>query len=224
MAYWQVRAFSFFLLLFVFLSVFLFVCLSMSFCLSILLLGMPGWYFTDWDQSNQETIGRNNGSGKGTAPIPPHAICNAHYDEVCLLLGWQPGASGVEVNAFDKAFWKGQAYGLNSTGKLNLHSTAAILACRESVLMRERAGTALKFLRNTIASSFNQLNETVTAYFAYFVAKALQVRATKKEAISFIKRFYGPIAEEFGTIYEKTSDDASMAHGWSVGVIDIIFS
>jgi hypothetical protein len=40
--------------------------------------------------------------------------------------------------------------------------------------------------------------------------------------LRFVREFYGPIVARHGTIYEKTTDTASLAHGWSVGVAALI--
>ena len=59
-----------------------------------------------------------------------------------------------------------------------------------------------------------------------FEASVLVARAFGQEspgrALRFIREFYGPIAREHGTIYEKTSATSSLAHGWSVGFVEAL--
>jgi hypothetical protein len=40
--------------------------------------------------------------------------------------------------------------------------------------------------------------------------------------LRFIREFYGPIARQYGTIYEKTLAVSSLAHGWSVGFVEAL--
>jgi hypothetical protein len=40
--------------------------------------------------------------------------------------------------------------------------------------------------------------------------------------LTFIETFYEPIVRTYGSIYEKTSGDASLAHGWSIGIAALL--
>src|SRR5262249_14599691 len=96
------------------------------------------------------------------------------------------------------------------------HATAAAVCCRAGERHREEG---LRYLEAEIASG--ALPRKVTAYYAYFVARAMAHRS-RERALAFVREFYGPIARAYGTLYEKTSADASLAHGWSVAVADLI--
>jgi len=172
-----------------------------------LLCGMPGWYFTDWDPTDPATAGR------GKPYSGPHAVCNAWWNELCARLA--PGAV-VSTTAFDSAFWTGRAYSLTTDRSLDSpHATAAALTSSEG---GDHRAEALAYLEEEIFSG--RITERVTAYFAYFVAQALAYHS-RERALAFIQGFYGPIAQTYGTIYEKTSGDASLAHGWSVAVASL---
>jgi hypothetical protein len=175
-----------------------------------LLRGMPGWYFTDWDPTDLMTAGR------GMPYFGPHAVCNAWWNELCDRLA--PGAV-VSSSSFDSAFWNGRAYSLTIDRSLDSpHATAAAL---NSSAGRNHVTEGLRYLEEEISSG--RITERVTAYFAYFVAQAL-AHHSRERALAFIQEFYGPIAQTYGTIYEKTSGDASLAHGWSVAIASLCLS
>jgi hypothetical protein len=169
-----------------------------------LVRGMPGWYFTDWDPTDPATAGRDG------PYFGPHAVCNAWWNELCDRLA---PAAAVSPSDFDSAFWTGRAYSLTAGRSADSpHATAAAL---NSSAGRHRLAEGLRYLGEEISSG--RITERVTAYYAYFVARAL-ARQSRERALAFIRGFYGPIAGTYGTIYEKTSGDASLAHGWSVAV------
>ena len=169
-----------------------------------LLRGMPGWYFTDWDPTDPVTAGR------GKPYSGPHAVCNAWWNELCDRVA--PGAA-VNSSAFDSVFWTGRAYSLTTDRSLDSpHATAAAL---NSSAGRNHIAEGLRYLEEEIGSE--RITERVTAYYAYFVAQAL-AHHSRGRALAFIQGFYGPIAQTYGTIYEKASGGASLAHGWSVAV------
>jgi hypothetical protein len=172
-----------------------------------LLSGMPGWYFTDWDPTDPMTAGR------GKPYSGTHAVCNAWWNELCDRVA--PGAV-VSSSAFDSAFWTGRAYSLTTDRSLDSpHATAAAL---NSSAGRNHRAEALRYLEEEISSG--TITARVTAYYAYFVAHAL-AHHSRERALTFIQKFYSPIAQTYGTIYEKTSGDASLAHGWSVAVASL---
>jgi hypothetical protein len=173
-----------------------------------LVQGMPGWYFTDWDPTDPATAGRDR-------PYPgPHAVCNAWWNEWCDRAA-PPQA--VCASAFDAAFWRGRAYALTADqARDSPHATAAAL---NSSAGRNHVAEGLRYLEEEMSSG--RLAERVTPYFAYFVARALS-QTSRERALSFIRGFYGPIAQTFGTIYEKTTSSASLAHGWSVGIAPML--
>jgi hypothetical protein len=173
-----------------------------------LVQGMPGWYFTDWDPTDP-TVAANG------RPYPgPHAVCNAWWNEWCDRMA---PAQAVAPAAFDAAFWAGRCYALTADKSGDSpHATAAAL---NSSAGRVRTSEALHYLEEELAAG--RLARRVTPYFACFVARAFRL-ASHERAVRFIREFYGPIAREHGTIYEKTAATSSLAHGWSVGFVPML--
>jgi hypothetical protein len=170
--------------------------------------GMPGWYFTDWDPTDP-TVAAN-----GMAYPGPHAVCNAWWNEWCDRMA---PARAVTPAAFDAAFWAGRCYTLTADKSGDSpHATAAALTSSAGL---GRTSEALQYLEEELAAG--RLARRVTPYFACFVARAFRL-ASKERAVRFIREFYGPIAREHGTIYEKTSATSSLAHGWSVGFVPML--
>lgn len=173
-----------------------------------LVQGMPGWYFTDWDPTDPAAAGRDR-------DYPgPHAVCNAWLNEWCDRVD---PARAVTPEAFDAAFWMGRAYALSAEkSRDSPHATAAALT---SSAGRRHVPEALRYLEEEAAAG--RLAGRVTPYFACFVARAFRL-ASPGRALAFIRDFYGPIAREYGTLYEKTGGHASLAHGWSVGIAPLL--
>jgi hypothetical protein len=199
-----------------------------------LLQGMPGWYFVDWDGDDCQAIGRGadlddqSFANSGYRPEAGHAVCTAWWIELCDRLGID---SGVRPDAFVKAYWTGQAFSMfasnSKSSNASPHATAAVLSSITAssrffpllpagLLAGARAWLAAfcGFDNEDGKEKWATLRRRVTAYFAYFVAKSLGADAGRQ----FARRFYGPIASRYGTIYEKCDADASLAHGWSVAV------
>jgi hypothetical protein len=173
-----------------------------------LIQGMPGWYFTDWDYSDLVAMGRDEGS------IKPHAVCNAWWNEWCDQIN--PEAA-ISPDRFDQAFWMGQAYALTpDKTRDSPHATAAAL---NNSAGQHHVQEGLVYLQTEMASG--RLTTRVTPYFAFFVAQALSHHAPQS-VIPFIEEFYGTIAQKYGSLYEKTSDEASLAHGWSVAIAALL--
>ncbi len=175
-----------------------------------LVAGMPGWYFVDWDPTTPATAGRNaeRVGPRDVADLSasPHAVCNAWWAEVCRHVSPD---DAPEPDAFDRAFWAGAGYALTEGGaEPNPHATAAALSSGAS---RAHEAEARGYLERSV-------DGRVTPYYAYFVARSFEHGA----GLDFVRAFYGPIAREYGTIYEKTTAEASLAHGWSVGVAALI--
>lgn len=149
-------------------------------------------------------------------PIWANAVCNAWWIELCRTLNTD---SGIDPEAFDKAFWSRNGYRLWQcpAHQASVHATAAVLC--SAAERSDRKAAALQFLRTSILAG--TVEQRVTAYFVYFVAGALY-RTDPSEARTFIRNYYGRIALQHGTIYEKTSDSASMAHGWSVAFAELM--
>lgn len=164
----------------------------------------PGWTFVDWDFTDPNTIGQvfNNAL--------PHCVVNSWWIELCTQLDIP---SEICPRLFDKIFWTGIGYSLAPGLPPSIHATAAVLSANftkyEGFLLHPEANKFLKF---------TDYRGKVTAYFAYFIAKALKGNDRK----TFIDKYYGPIAKKYNTIFEKHDGTASLAHGWSVGFIELI--
>jgi len=170
-----------------------------------LLRGLPGWYFVDWDATDPAAAGRHADKSARTI-TGPHAVTNAWYQEACAGFG----VPTIDRNAFDRAFWMPEAgaYRLLEEGGPSPHATAATI-----VSLGTEQG--LSYLAN------GDWSDRVTPYFGYFVAAAL-ARLGRPVMLDFIRRHYGPSVERYGTIVERTDDTYSLAHGWSVGVAELI--
>ena len=174
-----------------------------------LIQGMPGWYFTDWDYSDPVALGRDESAAAG-----PHAVCNAWWSEWCDLV--DPEAA-IRPEVYDQAFWMGQSYALTTDkSRDSPHATAAALNCSVG---QHRIQESLYYLEAEIKA--HRLTTRVTPYFAYFIANALRY-CSQKQSLDFIEEFYGPIAQTYGSIYEKTSDEASLSHGWSMAISSLL--
>jgi len=58
-------------------------------------------------------------------------------------------------------------------------------------------------------------------YYGYYIAKALGRFSKELQQEYIIKKYYG-CAQTLGTIIEKTTDESSRAHGWSVGIAEFL--
>lgn len=172
--------------------------------------GMPGWYFLDWDKpdvlvTDEIRIGYKH----------PHSVCNAMFYDICKLLNIE---SGININKFNELFcWNNYAYTINPSSHPNLHANSLIL----SLSSFANTHVGVEYLTDIINNDFDMIKSKVTPYFAYFIAKALQLHNLDM-MIPFIKRYYGPIVDEYGTIYEKIYPTSSMAHGWSIGIASLL--
>ncbi len=170
--------------------------------------GFPegAWWFVDWDPATR-------GGPHDAAGAPgPDAVTNAFFHEACSRIG----LPSIDPAAFDDAYWTGRAYRLVPGGAESPQATAAaVLAFPDSA----RAAAAVEWLLEEHRGG--RIAERVTPYFAWFVARAIGTRS--REAMSgFVREHYGPVAARLGTIPERTNEDASLAHGWSVGVAAIL--
>jgi hypothetical protein len=174
-----------------------------------LVQGMPSWYFTDWDSTDLAAAGRDNST------TGAHAVCNAWWNEWCELIAPE---YKISPEVYDSAFWTGQSYAL--TAKKSRDSPHATAAALNSSVGRHHIQESLDYLEKEIAT--NRLSARVTPYFAYFVACAL--RHISEKNLEIYRRFYEPIVLKYGNIFEKTSGEASLTHGWSVGIVSFLLS
>jgi len=174
-----------------------------------LIAGMPGWCFVDWDFEDTDVI------SKDVDKCGFNAVCNALFHQVCSALGIE---SGIDVHEFNTQFWTGTAYKmLPSSSHGNIHATAIVIGSG-LVADKDHLEKGIRFLNQF---NFQKHKQSVTLYFGYFIAKACE-KKSRKMALEFIHKHYMPVAKKYGTLYEKHSDEASMSHGWSVGIASII--
>ena len=125
--------------------------------------------------------------------------------------------SCINIDNYDKAFWVGNGYSLAANSNIrSIHATAVTL---DSNIGSEHTKESVEFLLATVASG--EIFEKVSAYFAYFVAKAFAT-ISGDTAYSFIKKYYMPIAQKHGSIIEKTEDNESRAHAWSTAICSML--
>ncbi|AYV83424.1 MAG: hypothetical protein Hyperionvirus6_105 [Hyperionvirus sp.] len=166
-----------------------------------------GWNFIDWDFKNDGLIGKIDKYN------PPCSVLNGWWQELCDKSSCD---SGICKEEFDRRFWTGHGYSLFDGGKEpNIHGTVSVLGS-SLCLDDERRSVSLKYINGEINSK--RLFDCVTPYFAYFVAKILP----DDLKISFIKKYYGDMVKKFGTIQERVDSNCSLAHGWSIGIAEIL--
>jgi hypothetical protein len=135
-------------------------------------------------------------------------VLNAWYHETRERLG----RPSIDLERFRQTFWipEAKAYRLLESGGPSPHATAAAVSALPGT-------DGVGYLLGDC-----QMRQRVTAYYAYFVARAIG-KASRERMRQFIEDYYGPIAARYGTIWEKTDDRAaSLAHGWSVGVAALL--
>lgn len=158
------------------------------------------WWFVDWDPLSR-------------AALAPDAVTHAWMEEACAAVGVP---SPVDPAAFERAFWTGAAYRLYPGGDESVQATAAaVLAFPGS----PQAQKALDWLATEHAAG--RVARRCTPYFATFVARAF-ARRSAEASRSFIRDLYFERARRWGTIPEKVTDGASLAHGWSIGVAALL--
>jgi hypothetical protein len=143
----------------------------------------------------------------------PDAVTHAWLHEACAA---HDLPSPIDRDAFERTFWTGEAYRLHPEGDADPRATAAAaLAFPES----PHAASAVDWLLAEHARG--RIAERCTPYFATFVARAVG-RRSPDAMRAIVRDLYGPRATRWGTIPEKTTDGASLAHGWSVGVAALL--
>jgi hypothetical protein len=179
---------------------------------SELIVNVPGWNFVDWDSLDNEAIGRNEKDNNTKITNTYNAVVNAWFYEACKLFN----ISSFDIIEYNKKFYLPNigAYSMIPNGRPSIHATAAAIGSID--VNKEILNNGIYYIK-----SIKDLDKRVTMYYGYFIAKALAKKHINI-AREFINKFYGPIANKYGTIYEKTSDSSSLAHGWSIGFIDFM--
>lgn len=180
-----------------------------------LLDGFPDgcWWFVDWDPSRRRPKGVPSSPDDPAGVGAPDAVTHAWLEEACCAFGV---ASPIDAGAFERAFWNGTAYRLRPEGTESPQaSAAAVLAYPRSA----HAESAVAWLLAQHAAG--QIDARCTPYFATFVARAVGTRSADAMR-ALVRDLYHPRAARWGTIPEKTTDAASLAHGWSVGVAPLL--
>jgi hypothetical protein len=141
------------------------------------------------------------------------------FDEICCILKIN---SGVDKKIFNDSFYKDDLFSIYKNSDGNLHSTIGILANKNSKLLdRDQIEKGIMYLNIYIDNDLEGIKNKVTAYYAYFIAKSLHNYDSDK-TIDFINKYYLDMVSKYGTLYEKTNDLSSMAHSWSVGIIEFL--
>ena len=182
-----------------------------------ILTGLNGWNFVDWDFTNEHVVGKQN------TVLEPNAVCHAWYQKVCDGLKIP---SGLDKKKFISNFYTGRGFCLMAAEKGknddNIHATAAVLVGGGNLIGDEERVNAELYLEKQI--KLGNVSKCVTPYYAYFIAKALSLSSVNAQdkTFKFIEDYYGEMVKKYGTIQEKVSDGASLAHGWSVGVASLL--
>ncbi|AYV84522.1 MAG: alpha-L-rhamnosidase [Hyperionvirus sp.] len=177
-----------------------------------LLTGLTGWNFIDWDFTNRSTCGWVDGE-QGVGIQLPNAVCHAWFLEICDHLKIP---HGISMPNFLATFYTGEGFSLLPNTPSNIHATAAILSSGLNITesMKESSYKYLNKMRP-------EFKKCMTPYFAYFVAKAYML-LNRDLGVKFIEEYYLDIVKKHGTIQEKCNDEASLAHGWSVGIAALL--
>ena len=126
--------------------------------------------------------------------------------------------SGISVTKFNENFFTMHGYSLLVEGSQpNVHATSCALSVKS--LLTSQIAISKKFIHSKINDK--SIFECVTQYFPYFVARGF-AETNAKDGLLFIEKYYGPMARKYGTIQEKVSDEASLAHGLSIAIASLI--
>lgn len=176
-----------------------------------ILTGIYGWNFVDWDFVHDGLI------AKAGILNGPNAVVHAWWFELCHLMEVD---SGIDIQKFHDMFWTGSGFALlghrDGADENNIHATSAVLACPHIFNNQKDIALAYRYINSQIENK--AIYECVTPYFAYFIAKILP----SGQDINFIQKYYGQMIKTYGTIQEKVGDDSSLAHGWSIGIAEIL--
>lgn len=121
------------------------------------------------------------------------------------------------MKKLDELFWTGEGYRLFPSSEVSPHATASMLC--SSIGQRVYRTAAYEYLKKQIESC--EIRRRMTPYFAAFVAYALE-KESMVEMKEFIKSYYSPLVNNYGTIQERGNDDDSLAHGWSIGIAPLL--
>lgn len=168
-----------------------------------LVTSSPGWNFVDWAGLDA--------SGRGFDG-QPNCFVNVLYMYVCNTLDLR---TVVSKRSIDGAFLIPDLnqYSLYKTTDPSLQATSIAIAFMETSDACKEAFLGFMQTRHFINSH--------TMYYGYYVAKAL-TRTRSKDVHKYIVNKYLPCATTYSTIIEKIDPESSMAHGWSIGVAELL--
>jgi hypothetical protein len=164
----------------------------------------PGWNFVDWFDTYSS--GRTD---EGVNYSGGNAFVNILYIHLCRHFHVE---TKVTQESIDNAFLKDNMYTLYQDSPSSLQATSiAIIYLQTSDSVKQR------FAGYLFANGMSEH----TMYYGYYIAKALGFISPDIQKDYIIKKYYD-CANIFGTIIEKIDPESSLAHGWSVGIVEFI--
>ena len=171
-----------------------------------LIVGVPGWYFIDWDPICSNTSARDQDISVANCAV------NCWWQQICNEISekFSPVTSGLDITLFHKTFRASRGYKLWATDKKeSIHATAI---CIESNF----PGVDKSFIK---LLKSDEVLEHVSPFCAYFVAGALN-RISTVECKKFIKKYY---SDTFSTFPERLHS-GSLCHTCGLGIIEFLSS
>jgi hypothetical protein len=169
------------------------------------LITVPGWNFVDW--FDDFCSGRTQ---DGTSIIGPNAFVNILYKHLCDQFKIP---TKITQKSIDAVFFHGNWYSLYPDSPPSIHATSLAI-----IYLETTDNTKEKF----VDYAMNNGMPEHTMYFGYYIAKAIRMFSKKLTQEYIISKYY-PYAKQFGTIIEKITPESSLAHGWSVGIVEFLF-
>jgi hypothetical protein len=186
----------------------------------------PGWHFVDWFDSY--SCGRTD---EGVNYSGGNSFVNILYMHLCQHFGVE---TKVTQESIDSVFLKNNCHFGNEDVPDCAQSGTSSLVTRlyslypNSPPSLQATSMAIIYLQSSqaVKDSFveylfgNGMNEH-TMYFGYYVAKALGNISPDIQKDYIIQKYYN-CANNLSTIIEKINPESSLAHGWSVGVVEFL--
>jgi hypothetical protein len=170
------------------------------------------WWFVDWDPTRR-AVGAPDFLDDPSRVAGPDAVTHAWLVEACRAFGVD---AGIDVDAVARRYRSPAArgaYRLHPAGLESPHATAAIAHAFPELREDALDWLIAEHARGNIATR-------CTPYFLTFVARALALR-DRALARQVVRDVVGARVARYGTVPEKVGDTASLAHGWSVGFVDL---
>lgn len=173
-----------------------------------LLDNLKGWSFVDWADNS---TGRND---KGDI-TNSNAICNIIYRYLCQQFEVKTVVSKKSINSYflNK---RENMYSLYHKSECppSIHATSIAI-----IYLNANDKINTSFAEYLFNSKSGKMPEH-TMYFGYFIAKALMFNKELQQ--KYIIDKYYEYAKQYGSIIEKIEPESSMAHGWSIGIVEFL--